>query len=181
MGKIRIRDGKNSDPGREKFGSGIIRNTLHESSTGYLWCGRSGPKTCGSPADTDPAPDPQHCLIILSYIIKYTTGYSTCGVDALAGDWASTFTSFFKDKKSKRSHKTVSRNQGFSYYFCLKTEESGSGSVPLTNGSGSRSRRPQKNIRIRRIQIRNTDYWLRYLWCRRSGWGLGECFLTFFA
>ncbi len=55
----------------------------------------------------DPAPDPQHCLIVLSYIIKPTTGYSTCGVVALAGDRVSTFTSFFKDKKSKRSHKTV--------------------------------------------------------------------------
>ena len=28
-----------------------------------------------------------------------------------------TFTSFFKDKKSKRSHKKNSRNLGFSYYF----------------------------------------------------------------
>jgi hypothetical protein len=34
-------------------------------------------------------------------------------------------------------------------------EESGYGSVPLTNGSGSGSRRP-KNIWIRRIRIRNT-------------------------
>jgi hypothetical protein len=39
-----------------------------------------------------------------------------------------------------------SRNQGFSYYFCLMIE--GSGSIPLTNGSGSRTR-----IQIR---IRNT-------------------------
>jgi hypothetical protein len=59
----------------------------------------------------------------------------------------------FQDKKSKRSHKTVGRNQGFSYYFCLMIE--GSGSIPLTNGSRSGSRRP-KNIRIRRIRIRNT-------------------------
>ncbi len=35
-------------------------------------------------------------------------------------------------------------------------EGSGSESIPLTNGSGSGSRRP-KNIRIRRIRIRNTD------------------------
>ncbi len=54
-----------------------------------------------------------------------------------------------------------SRNQGFSYIFCLVIEGSrfgsgtGSGSIPLTNGSGSR--RP-KNIRIRRIRIRNTAY-----------------------
>ncbi len=45
-----------------------------------------------------------------------------------------------------------SRNQGFSYYFCLMIE--GFGFSPLTNGSGSRSRRP-KNI-FRRIRIRNT-------------------------
>ena len=35
-----------------------------------------------------------------------------------------------------------SRNQGFSYYFCLMIEGPGagvgSGSIPLTNGSGSR-------------------------------------------
>jgi hypothetical protein len=52
-----------------------------------------------------------------------------------------TFTSFFKGKKSKRSHKTVSRNQGFSYHFCVMIEgseaKSGSGSIPLINGSGS--------------------------------------------
>jgi hypothetical protein len=48
-------------------------------------------------------------------------------------------------KKSQNS-----RNQGFSYYFCLVIEGSGAGTVPLTNGSGSR--RP-KNIRILRIRI----------------------------
>jgi hypothetical protein len=46
-----------------------------------------------------------------------------------------------------------SRNQGFSYYFCLTIEGSGSGFIPLTNGSGPR--RP-KNKRIRRIRIVNT-------------------------
>ncbi len=63
-----------------------------------------------------------------------------------------TFTSFFKDKKSKRSHKAV-EIEVFPYYFCLMMEGSGSGSIPLTNGSGSGSRRP-KNMWIR---IRNTD------------------------
>ncbi len=58
-----------------------------------------------------------------------------------------TFTSFFKDKKSKESQ--TSRNPGFSYYFCMMIE--GSGSKPLTNGSGYG--RP-KNMWIR---IRNTD------------------------
>jgi hypothetical protein len=55
-----------------------------------------------------------------------------------------TFTLFFKDKKSQNS-----KNQGFSYYFYMMIE--GSGSIPLTNGSGSE--RPKKNMGIR---IRNT-------------------------
>jgi len=44
-----------------------------------------------------------------------------------------------------------SRNQGFSYYFCMMIE--GSGSITLTSGSGSG--RP-KNMWIRWIRIRNT-------------------------
>ncbi len=48
--------------------------------------------------------------------------------------------------KILKSHKW-----SFLYYFCLMIE--GSGSIPLTNGSGSGSRRP-KNIRIR-----NTSGW----------------------
>ncbi len=42
-----------------------------------------------------------------------------------------------------KSHKEVtnSRNQGFSYYFCLMMEGSGAGSVLVTNGSG----RPKKH------------------------------------
>ncbi len=59
---------------------------------------------------------------------------------------------FSKIKSQKMSQNN--RNQGFSYYFCLMIEGSGSGSrsIPLTNGSGSR--RP-KNLWIR--WIRNTD------------------------
>jgi hypothetical protein len=69
-----------------------------------------------------------------------------------------TLTSFLKDKKSKRV--TNSRNQGFSYYFRMMIEGSGfragSGSIPLTTGSGSG--RP-KNMWIRiRIWIRNTAH-----------------------
>jgi hypothetical protein len=46
-----------------------------------------------------------------------------------------------------------SRNQGFSYYICFIRE--GSGSIPLTNGSGSG--RPKNTwIRWIRIRIRNT-------------------------
>jgi hypothetical protein len=64
----------------------------------------------------------------------------------------------------KKSHK-ISRNQGFSYYFFMIIEGSGSRagsvseSIPLTSGSGSGSWRP-KNMWIRwiRIRIRNTDF-----------------------
>jgi hypothetical protein len=52
-------------------------------------------------------------------------------------------------KKSQNS-----RNQGFSFYFCLMTEGSRAETVPATNGSGCGSRRP-KNIRIR---IRNFSF-----------------------
>jgi hypothetical protein len=66
-----------------------------------------------------------------------------------------TFTLFFKDKSQKESQN--SRIQGFSYYFCMMIEGSGSragsGSIPQTSGSGSG--RP-KNTWIRiRIRIRN--------------------------
>ena len=64
---------------------------------------------------------------------------------------------FSKIKSQKESQN--SRNQGFSYYFCMMIEGSGSGSIPLTSGSGSGSGRP-KNMWIRwiriRIRIRNT-------------------------
>jgi hypothetical protein len=65
---------------------------------------------------------------------------------------------FSKIKSQKESQN--SRNQGFSYYFCMMIEGSGSGSrggsgsgfIPLTSGYGSGSGRP-KNMWIR---IRNT-------------------------
>ncbi len=60
-----------------------------------------------------------------------------------------TLTSFSNLKSHKKSQR--SRSQGFSYYFCLVIE--GSGSIPMTIGSGSGSNRP-KNIRIWRIRIR---------------------------
>jgi hypothetical protein len=47
---------------------------------------------------------------------------------------------FVSDLQEKiKSHKEVTniRNNVFSYYFCLMIEGSGTGSVPLTNGSGS--------------------------------------------
>jgi hypothetical protein len=58
---------------------------------------------------------------------------------------------FSKIKSQKESQN--SRNQGFSYYFCMMIEGSGTGSIPLTNESGSG--RP-KNMWIR-IRTRNTE------------------------
>ncbi len=60
---------------------------------------------------------------------------------------------FSKIKKKSKKKSQSGRNQGFSYYFCLVIEGSVSGSIHLTNGSGSRR---HKYIRIRRIRIRNT-------------------------
>ncbi len=64
------------------------------------------------------------------------------------------FTLFFNYKKVIKKWQ-IRRNQGFSYYFWLMIAGSGSGYVPLTNGSGSDIRGP-KNIRILRIRISNT-------------------------
>ena len=61
-----------------------------------------------------------------------------------------------------------SRNRGFSYYFCTMIEGSESGSITLTNGSGSE--RP-KNMWIR---IHNTGYHLIFA----SGSGTSALFWT---
>ncbi len=58
-----------------------------------------------------------------------------------------------KIKSQKESQN--SRNQGFSCYFCMMIEGSGSGSIPLTSGSGSVK---PKNMWIRWIRIRNTAF-----------------------
>jgi len=53
---------------------------------------------------------------------------------------------FSKIKSQKESQN--SRNQGFSYYFCMIIEwfGSGSGFMPLTNGSGSATLKNQSNF-----------------------------------
>ncbi len=71
-----------------------------------------------------------------------------------------TFTSFLKDK-SKKSHKTVRRSQGFSYYFCL-----------IDRRIRIRIQEAQK-LWIRRIRISNTaahteGTYLPYPFCRTS-------------
>jgi hypothetical protein len=75
-------------------------------------------------------------------------------IDLQDGSFEGAFTLFFKDKMSKKSQNN--RIQGFSYYFCMMME--GSGSIPVTSGYGSG--RP-KNTWIRwiliRIRIRNTE------------------------
>ncbi len=85
----------------------------------------------------------------------FNTIFSAC--DFLKLD----FHHFSKIKIQKDSQN--SRNQGFSYYFCMVIEGSGSGFIPLTSGSGSGSWRPKNTwirwIRIRiRIRIRNTGF-----------------------
>ncbi len=67
---------------------------------------------------------------------------------------------FSKIKSQKESQN--SRNQGFSYYFCMIIEGSGSGSgsIPLT--SGSRSGRP-KSMWIRWIRNTGPDVFAKYL------------------
>ncbi len=68
--------------------------------------------------------------------------------------WRYFYIIFPREKVKKKLQNSI--NQGFPYYFCLMIEGSGygTGSIPLTNGSGSR--RP-KNTWIR-IRIRNTAF-----------------------
>ncbi len=69
---------------------------------------------------------------------------------------------FSKIKSQKESQN--SRNQGFSYFFCMMIEGSGSGSIPLTSGSGSG--RP-KNMWIR---IRVPQHWWKPRFGLASKW-----------
>jgi hypothetical protein len=74
----------------------------------------------------------------------YLTNGSGCGSGSYVSDFLKVYLHHFsKIKVIKKSQ--YSRNQCFSYYFCLLME--GSGSISLTNGSGFGSARP-KNIWI---------------------------------
>jgi hypothetical protein len=105
--------------------------------------------------DSDPDPDPSIFIIDLQDANKKRIKKKSFSAWYLLFEGTGTYTSFFKDKKSKRSHKVTKTEEikGFSYYFCLMIE--GSRSIPLTNGSGYGSMRP-KNMWIQWIRIRNT-------------------------
>ena len=108
-----------------------------------FWCESGSPDPCLWLMDPDP--DPSISIINLQdankKIILKKRFFCILHFEG-------SFSSFFKGKKSTRRHKTV-EIKVFFYYFCLVIE--GSGSIPLTNGSGSM--RP-KNMWIR-IRIRN--------------------------
>jgi hypothetical protein len=83
------------------------------------------------------------------HLLNGDPNFQQCPVFLVITLWSYIYI-IFQRKGSLRSHK-ISKNQGFSHYFCLMIEESGSGSVPRTgNGYG----RPK--IRVLRIRIRNT-------------------------
>jgi hypothetical protein len=76
----------------------------------------------------DPDSDPDPAIIVIDL------QEAKNNLSFLLFTFEGTFTSFFKEKDQKSQN---SRNQGFSYYFCLMIEGAGSRCVPLTNGSGS--------------------------------------------
>ncbi len=102
--------------------------------------------------DSDPDPDPAIFVIDLQHASKkiiFNTIFSAYYFLKVH------LHNFSKIKSQKESQNR--RNQVFSFYFCMMIEWSGSGSIPLTSGSGSGSWRP-KNMWIRWIRIRNTAW-----------------------
>jgi hypothetical protein len=99
-------------------------------------------------------------VLILKYKHVRTAGLTVYG----SGSGFGKLVHLHHSSKIKNHNKLQnSRNQGFSYYFCLIMEGSwaifGAGSVLVTDGSGYGSGRP-KNVRIRirmLIRILNTD------------------------
>jgi hypothetical protein len=105
--------------------------------------------------DPDSDPDPAIFVIDLKVANKKIIFKKSFSADYFSEVHLHNFSNIESPKEVKNS-----RNQGFSYYFCLMIEGSGagSGSIPLTNGSGSR--RPKNmwtRIRIR-IRIRETAF-----------------------
>jgi hypothetical protein len=83
--------------------------------------------------DPDADPDPSIFIIDLQDANKKLTFlfYFSC-ILLFKGIFLHHFSKIKNQKESQNS-----RNQGFSYYFCMMIERSGSGSMPLTSGSGS--------------------------------------------
>ncbi len=130
-----------------------------------FWCGSGSADPCLWLMD----PDPAIFVIHLQDVNKKQIFKKFFGLFLFEG----TFTSFSKDKKSKRSHKTSKIKFFLRYYFCLMIYGSGSGFIPLTNGSWSGSRRP-KNIRIWRIRVRNTEQQILCHWLQLAELAKGK-------
>jgi hypothetical protein len=99
--------------------------------------------------DPDLDPDPTILVIDLQDANKKLIFFQSFSAFYFLKVYLHHFSKINCQKKSQNS-----RNQGFAYFFCFMIEGIGSGSVPLTNGSGFGSRRP-KSICIRRIRIHN--------------------------
>ncbi len=106
-----------------------------------FWCGSGSADSCLWLVDPDPEPGPGS-----SYFRHWP---SRCQQKKQISKHFFLFNTFlryiyiiFLNVKVKESQN--SRNQGFSYNFCMVVEGSGSGSIPLTNGSGFVSGRPKK-------------------------------------
>ncbi len=114
-----------------------------------FWCGSGSADPCLWVMDPDP--DPALFIIDLQDANKKLLFFKSFLHITF---WRYIYIVFKKIKRSQNS-----RNQGFSYYSCLIIEGSGSGSragsIPLTNGSGSRR---TNNMWIRWIWIRNTVF-----------------------
>jgi hypothetical protein len=95
--------------------------------------------------DPDPDSDPDPSIFIID--LQDTTNNELKKFFCIVL-FEGTFTSFSKIKVKKKSQNC--RHQGLFNYFCLVIEGPGSGSIPLTNESGSMR---TKNMWIR---IRNT-------------------------
>ncbi len=130
-----------------------ISRSLHKEK-GYqrgsmtFWCGSWSADLCLWLIDPDPA---------IFFIIELRDANKTQFLKFFSAYYFSKvhLHHFSKIKSQKESQN--SRNQGFSYYFCMMIE--GSGSIPLTNGS----RRPKNMWILIRIRIRNTagNCWIR--------------------
>ncbi len=117
-----------------------------------FWFGSGSADPCLWLMDLDQNPDPNSVRDPAIFVIDLQDASKKLNLKKCFPAYSffkGTVTSFYKEKKSKRSNKTVG-TKSFLPTFALMIL--GSGSVYLTYRSRSRL----KNIRILRIQIRNT-------------------------